>query len=110
MKHPAKDRDSDYDSLDRYDETVARFWIRKALEERGTRPLWRLAFPAPAISASALGYSRARRELTAARRDLIELAAVDIVACASRVRRIQADMRRIWLPELRADYTQCGHA
>jgi hypothetical protein len=44
--------------------------------------------------------SRVRDELAAAQADLIALASTDPVSAARRVRRLQADMRRIWWPPI----------
>jgi hypothetical protein len=74
-------------------------------------PLWysllpkspvRLAYSFPDNSASSGRFARARQELNTVRRDLILLALTDPVAAAGRVRRIQRDMRRAWLPEVLA--------
>ena len=65
-------------------------------------PIWRLAYPAPDPSDGTLRFSHARRELASAQLDLLRLAAVDAVAAAVRVRRIQCDQRRLWWPPIKA--------
>lgn len=72
------------------------------LHRKAPKPRWRLAYAAPELSASVLGFTHAHQELKNAQRDLIQLASIDPRAAAGRVRRIQCDQRRIWRPQVLA--------